>query len=100
MNIVETGRGVRFEVKVLPRSSRNKIAGELQGALRVKLTAPPVEGEANEALISFLAGIIGVPRKNILLVRGGTSRNKLVEITGVSQNEIRSRLGLGTTPRT
>ena len=53
LNIQETDNGIRIEVKVQPRSSRNQIAGEQDGALKVKLTAPPVEGEANQALVDF-----------------------------------------------
>lgn len=77
----------------MPRSSKNEIVGEIQGALKIKLTAPPVEGEANAALISFLAGVAGVPRKNVVLVRGDTSRKKLVEINGLNKVDFLRRIG-------
>lgn len=96
MNILETDRGIRLEVRVVPRSSRDEIAGEMQGALKVKLAAPPVEGEANKALISFLADLAGVPRKNVAVVRGETSRNKLVEIAGVTRSDFLKRIAAGT----
>lgn len=53
MNIQETERGIRFEVRVLPRASKNEVIGEVEGAVKIKLTAAPLEGEANQALISF-----------------------------------------------
>lgn len=88
LNIQESDEGLRIEVKVQPRSSRNQISGEQDGALKVKLTAPPVEGEANQALINFLARVLKLPRKNITLIRGETARNKLIEIRGLSKEEI------------
>ncbi|MDD3023925.1 MAG: DUF167 domain-containing protein, partial [Syntrophomonadaceae bacterium] len=63
----EAGR-LRFEVKVQPRSSRNQIVGEQDGALKIKLTAPPVDGEANQALIAFLSRFFGVAKKNVQIV--------------------------------
>ena len=66
--------------------------GEMQGALKVKLTAPPVEGKANEALISFLADVTGVPRRQVTILKGDTARNKLVEITGMSKSEFMSKV--------
>ncbi|MGI6487676.1 MAG: YggU family protein [Syntrophomonadaceae bacterium] len=92
MKVLETSRGIRFQVRVLPRSSRNEIVGEMQGALKVKLTAPPVEGKANKALISFLADVTGVPRRQITILKGDTARNKLVEITGMSKSEFMSKV--------
>ena len=55
INITEIPGGVRFEVKVQPRSSKNQVAGEQEGVLKIKLTAPPVDGEANQALIAYLS---------------------------------------------
>ncbi len=93
MNVRETQRGVQFEVKVTPRSSRNEIAGYSEGVIKVKLTAVPVEGEANQALISFLAEICGVARKNVTILKGETSRRKLVEISGLGKTEFLKRIG-------
>jgi uncharacterized protein (TIGR00251 family) len=94
LNIQESREGVRIEVKVQPRSSRNQIAGEHDGALKVKLTAPPVEGEANQALIKFLARSLKISRKNVVLIRGETARNKLIEIKGLSKEKLLQTLGL------
>ena len=94
MSIQETQRGIRVEVKVTPRSSRNEVAGQSEGLVKIKLTAPPVEGEANQALISFLAEVCGVARKDITILRGETSRRKLVEIAGIGKAEFLTRTGL------
>ncbi len=90
----ESPTGVRLEVKVQPRSSRNQVVGEQNGALKIKLTAPPVEGEANAALVQFLAGYLKVPRKDIVLLKGDTSRQKIIEISGLNASQLLSRLGL------
>lgn len=97
MRITEINGGFRLEVKVQPRSSRNQVVGEQAGALKIKLTAPPVEGEANAALVDFLSGCLKIPRKNINLLKGETSRNKIVEIKGISLNEFSNRIGVKIT---
>lgn len=86
--------GIRLGVKVQPRSSRNQVIGEQDGCLKVKLTAPPVEGEANQALINFLARLLAIPKKNIKLLKGETSRHKLIEISGLSDTEFLDKLEL------
>lgn len=90
--ISEVAGGVRLEVKVQPRSSRNQVAGEQGGVLKIKLTAPPVDGEANAALVDFLAAYLRLPRRDIVLVKGETSRHKIVEIRGVNADELRARM--------
>ena len=65
--------GVRFPVRVQPRASRTEIAGVQQGALKVRLQAPPVDGAANEALVEFLSDTLDVPRRMIRIVAGDTS---------------------------
>ena len=94
LNLSESGVGVRLEVKVQPRSSRNQIVGAQNGALKIKLTAPPVDGEANAALIDFLASCLKIPRKDINLVKGDTSRLKLVEIAGLNPDQLMARLDI------
>lgn len=85
VKITEINGGIRFHVKVLPRSSRNQLAGEEGEALKVKLNAPPVDGEANKALISFLADIFKVPKSYVIIVKGETARHKMVEIKGIDK---------------
>lgn len=70
----------RLEVLVQPRSSRNAVTGWQGGALKLKVTAPPVEGAANAAVVEFLAEVLGIPRRAVRIVRGETARSKLVEI--------------------
>ncbi|MBI5728826.1 MAG: YggU family protein [Candidatus Magasanikbacteria bacterium] len=77
---------VLLKVRVLPRSSKNEIMGEMaDGALKVKLTAAPVDGKANEALISLLTEHFNCPKTKIKIVRGQTSKNKVIEILNTKQ---------------
>lgn len=86
--------GVRFPVRVQPRASRTEVAGTQQGALKVRLQAPPVDGAANEALVDFLAESLGVPRRQVRIVSGATARIKVVEVTGVDVDAV-TRLEAG-----
>jgi uncharacterized protein len=90
--IKETPQGVTFTVKVHPRAKKNAIAGELGDALKVSLTAPPIEGKANEACIEFLANLLKVPRSSVTIASGQTNRQKVIRVTGLSQEEVRRRL--------
>lgn len=74
---------VRFPVRVIPRASRNAVAGGHAGALKVRLQAPPVEGAANDALVEFLASELQVARGAVRIVVGRSSRNKVVEVHGI-----------------
>jgi len=85
--------GVRFAVRVQPRASRSEVAGVHGDALRVRVTAPPVEGAANAAVVELLAEVLGVPRRAVRITRGATGRAKLVEIDGLGAAEVRARLG-------
>ncbi len=78
----------RVSVRVIPRSSKNALELEPQGGIKARLTAPPVDGAANEALILLLAGRLAVPRRAISIVRGATSRQKIVEIAGLTKEEV------------
>jgi len=90
----ETPGGVTFAIKVHPRAKKNAITGELGDALRVSLTAPPVEGKANEACIDFFAKLLEVPRSSITIAAGHTSRNKVIRVIGLSVTEIEKRLNI------
>ncbi|HSB32437.1 MAG TPA: DUF167 domain-containing protein [Candidatus Sulfobium mesophilum] len=79
----KTKEGILIEVKVDPRSSRKGVSGIMDNILKVKLTAPPVEGEANEQLIEVISELTGVRKSDIRIVRGLSSRRKVVEIRGV-----------------
>lgn len=72
---------MKIKIRVLPRSSKNEVVGEMaDGTLKVKLTAPPVDGKANEALVSLLAEYFAVKKDKIKLVNGLTSKNKIIEV--------------------
>jgi len=88
MDIQERAGAVIFGVRVTPRSSRNAIEGEHQGALKVRLTAPPVEDRANDTLVRLLAEHLNVPRSAVRIIVGGKSRTKRVEIVGVTPAQI------------
>ena len=80
-----------ISVRVIPRSSKNSIEWE-QGKLKVRLAAPPVDGAANEALVALLAEQLGLPKRHISIVRGASSRQKIVEITGVTPENLEQKL--------
>jgi len=90
--ITTFSEGARLQVKVQPRSSRNEITEITEDCLRIKLTAPPVEGEANKKLAKFMGQVLGCGAGKIKVIRGATGRCKLLEITGLTEDEIRSRV--------
>ena len=92
--IEPTSSGVVLRVFVAPRSSSNKVLGVHDGMVKVALTAPPVEGAANKALVAFLAKLLGVSKTSVTIVAGETSRKKSVSVTGVGLEEATRRLGV------
>jgi len=89
----EQGGGLLVTVRVIPRAGRQAIELE-NGVLRVRLTAPPVEGAANDALIALFSQRLRLPRRAISLTRGATSRDKLLSIAGISADAFWARLGV------
>jgi uncharacterized protein len=92
LDLRDTAQGVTLRVRVQPRASKNALGGEREGALVVRLTAPPVEGRANEALARVLADALDVAPSAVRLVRGDTGREKLVAIAGIDAATARARL--------
>jgi uncharacterized protein (TIGR00251 family) len=92
--IHETAAGAAFAIKVHPRAKKNAITGEIGHALKVSLTAPPVEGKANQACIEFFLKLLKVPRSSVTIASGHNSRNKVIRVAGVSAEEVRKRLGI------
>ncbi|MBI3879750.1 MAG: DUF167 domain-containing protein [Verrucomicrobia bacterium] len=86
--------GVEISVKLQPRASRNEIGEALGHELKIKVTAPPVDSAANEALIELLADALDCPRGAVQLVRGHTSRHKTVRVAGLTVAEVARRLAL------
>lgn len=83
---------VRFEVRAQPRARASRITAVRAGALVVQLTAPPENGAANEDLVATLARALSVAKRQVVLVRGGASRAKVVDILGLGIDEVRARL--------
>jgi uncharacterized protein (TIGR00251 family) len=93
--IVPQPDGVLLSVKLQPRASKNEIVGALGGELRIKVTAPPVDAAANEALLRLLAEALDCPRSKVELVRGQTSRHKTIKLHGMNAAIVTSSLGAG-----
>ena len=87
--------GVFLSVKLQPRASANEVGEPLGNELRIKVTAPPVDAAANEALVRLLAERLECPRNTVELVRGQTSRHKLIKLYGISVEEVQTKLGNG-----
>ncbi len=87
---------VTFAVKIHPRARKDAITGEVGNALKVALTAPPVEGKANDACIEFFADLLNVPRSSVTIAAGQSSRNKIIRVAGLSAEEVEKRLILGS----
>jgi len=88
----DTDAGATFAVKVHPRATKNAITGEVGDAIKLALTAPPVDGKANEACIEFFAKLLKVPRSSVTIAAGQTSRNKVIRVAGLSAEEVRKCL--------
>jgi uncharacterized protein len=85
---------VRFAVRVQPRASRSEIVGVHGDAMKIRLSAPPVDGAANEALVELIAGALGVGRRAVRIVSGESSRSKVVEVEGVTAAAVLRLAGL------
>ena len=88
INFTEKDNAITFAVRVIPRSSRSEIVGELNQALKVKLTSPPVEGEANKELIALLAKTFHVAKSDVEIIGGQTSKSKQVRIANLSSKDL------------
>ncbi|HKD84775.1 MAG TPA: DUF167 domain-containing protein [Terriglobales bacterium] len=92
ITIRDTPAGATFQIRVQPRARKNAIVGKLGDALKLALTAPPVEGRANEACIVFLAELLNVARSSVTIASGESSRNKVIRVAGLSAEQVRERL--------
>jgi len=84
--------GVELSVSVVPRSSRCEIAGIHNNSLRIKLTSPPVDNEANVQCCCFIAKQLGIAKRQVSITRGNTSRQKVLRIEGVTEQEVRDKM--------
>jgi uncharacterized protein len=92
VTIHDTPSGATFAVKVHPRAKKNAITGEVGDALKLSLTAPPIEGRANEACIEFLANLLKLPRSSVTIASGHSGRRKVIRVVGLSAAEVRDRI--------
>ena len=90
--IRDTPAGATFQVKVHPRARKNRITGAVGDALKLALTAPPVEGRANEACVAFLAEFLNVARSSVTIAAGESSRQKLIRVAGLSAAQVEAKL--------
>jgi len=84
--------GVTIPVKVHPKARRDRISGLLGEALKLELTAPPIDGKANEACIRFFADFLKVPRASVTIAAGLSSRNKVIRVTGTSAARVEEKI--------
>jgi uncharacterized protein len=89
----ESSDAVIFTVRVVPRASRSELAGEHDGALKIRVAAPPVDGAANEELVRFLARKLGVAVRNVEIIGGHASKTKRVRVEGVTIARLRTLAG-------
>jgi uncharacterized protein (TIGR00251 family) len=94
LELTEQSGGVTIPIRAVPRAARDALDGVAEGALRVRLVAPPVEGAANKALIAFLTEVLGVPKRDIAIATGERGRRKLVRVAGLNADEVRRRLSV------
>lgn len=92
LRITQDEHGVSFAVKVITRAPRDEIVGVENEMLKIRLHAPPVEGKANSALIEFMAAALGVARARIEIVRGASSRIKLLKVKGIDREIVETKL--------
>ena len=90
--IHDSPTGATFAINVHPRAKKDAITGELGNALKVALTAPPLDGRANEACIEFFAKALNVSRASVSITAGQSSRNKVIRVAGLAAEETRKRL--------
>ena len=88
-------REVKISLHVYPNAPRNQLVGFSDGVLGIKIAAPPVKGQANRELVAFLSQVLGVGKSSLAILRGHTSRNKLISVSGLSQQEVMQRLSPG-----
>jgi uncharacterized protein (TIGR00251 family) len=96
LTVTGSADGVRFDARVTPRASKNAIEGIREGRLVIRVTAPPVDAAANVAVIALLSETLGLAKRQISLVAGERSRTKSIVVTGLTDTQLRERLGRRT----
>lgn len=92
IRIQQSGNSVTFTIKVHPKARRERISGVLGDMLKLEITAPPLEGKANDACVTFFSDFLKVPRSSVTIASGAASRLKVVRISGITAEQLRRRL--------
>ncbi|MEZ5424566.1 MAG: DUF167 domain-containing protein [Pyrinomonadaceae bacterium] len=93
LDVKVSADSIEFKVRVIPRASRTEIAGLIEGSLKVRLKAPPVDGAANEELVKFLSKKLGVSKGSVEIVAGQTSKTKRLRVVGVTAADLENIIG-------
>lgn len=88
----DCANGCTLSVRLQPRASRNEICGEMGDALKIKVTAPPVDSAANSLLVEYMADLLHISKGSVQILKGHTSRNKILQISGVSTSEFLNKI--------
>ncbi len=94
LNVKTVKEGIRFAATIQPRASKNEISGVLNGTLKIRLTAPPVDGEANRTCTKFLAKYLGVSAASVQIVSGHTSKHKNIQVEGIDETSFLKKVFL------
>jgi uncharacterized protein len=95
----ETAAGFEFQVHVLPRAKRSELSGLHNGALKMKITAPPVDDAANRAIVEFFSRLLDIPKSSIQILAGAKSRDKKIQIKGLVLSRFLDATRLGANPK-
>ena len=93
INVTENESSLTFTIRVVPRASKSEIVGEVEGSLKVRIAAPPVDGAANGEVVKVLAKAFGVAKSNVSIVSGETSKTKRVRVIGATPEQLRQLAG-------
>ena len=92
IDIQSHGQGVSFKIRVQPKAAKNQLAGLMDDALKVRLTAPPVDGAANKACIEFFADFFKVAKSQVEILSGYTGRSKIIKVNGLTKEEVTEKI--------
>ncbi len=93
VDFTQNAGSITFTIRVVPRASKSEIVGDVEGSLKVRISAPPVDGAANEEVIKVLAKSFGVAKSNVSIVSGETSKTKRVRVIGATPEQLRQLAG-------
>ncbi len=95
---VPEGKQVKIAVQIYPGASKNEVTGLINDILKIKIASPPVKGKANKELIDYLSRLLGISKDRLNIIKGHTSKNKLISIDGLSKISVLEKLLSNTTP--